>query len=133
MSKRKLWIMMSVLMTGLLGLPVYCIVGLITAPIGLGLLMLVNHSPWILKFYPFMFAGEGSWYAPVHYLDPVISLPLTALQWILMAWLAGEGLRDVKPNRLPLAVLALLFLMWLAISFILAVTGIEVLWASARM
>ncbi|WP_075791198.1 hypothetical protein [Massilia putida] len=86
-SQRKAMIVVALI--AVLALPVYLIVGVVTAPFGIGLLMLMNNHPWILNLYPFLFAYLGDGQGPAHYIDNAISLPLTVMQWIAIAWIAG--------------------------------------------
>jgi hypothetical protein len=124
--------MFLVAVIAVLALPAY-IIGVITIPIGLGILMLMNSSPWVLNLYPFLFAGEGHWKAPKYYLDTVVSLPLTILQWSLIAWLCGVAVRDLKPNRVPIAVLALVIAFGLGISLVLHTIRIELIVTGSHM
>jgi hypothetical protein len=133
MAKNQRWAIIAVALMALLALPTYVIVGILTLPLGIGLLMLANSSPWILNFYPLLFAGEGHWRAPLYYLDIGISLPLTLIQWILIAWLSSIVLRKFKPSTILLGALALMIMIGALTSVILSVMGITLLWEPAHM
>jgi len=124
--------MIFVASMALLALPLYLIIGLLTIPVGLGLLMLSNSSPWILNLYPFMYAAKGASKTPLYYLDTVVSLPLTIVQWVSIAWLASVALRDVERRKAVLAALALFLVAGLVTSGILSVAGIRLVWAAGH-
>jgi hypothetical protein len=133
MTKSQRRAMILVAITAILALPAYFIIAVLTIPLGIGLLMLVGGHPWILNLYPFLFAGKGPWHDPIYYLDAAISLPLTIVQWALMAWLIGLALRNVTPGRVALGVMGLLLVLGFAISAVLHMLGIDVLVAGGRM
>lgn len=115
----------------LVALPVYLILALLTIPIGVGLLMLTSSSPWILKLYPFVFAGDGHWKSPQYYLETALSLPLTIVQWALISWIASIFLRDFRGRKLILAAFAVLVIVGVATSAVLSVTEIKLVWPAA--
>lgn len=133
MAKNQRWAIIAVALMALLALPAYLIVGVLTIPVGLGLLMLTNSSPWVLNLYPFLFAGKGHWRAPLYYLDTAVSLPLTLVQWILIAWLASIVLQRFERSTILLGALAMMIMIGALTSVILSVTGIALLWEPAHM
>lgn len=132
MKKNQLGAMVSVAAMALFALPAYLIIGVLTIPLGVGLLMLTASSPWILRLYPFVFAGYGHWTAPQYYLDTAFSVPLTIVQWALISWAASLVLRDFRGRRLFLGALAVLLIVGVVTSAILSVTDIKLMWAAAH-
>lgn len=124
--------MILVAAVAILALPVYLLVGLITIPLGLGLLMLSDSSPWILNLYPFMYASSGNWNAPVFYLDNAVSIPLTIIQWVVLAFVASIFLRELPRSKVLPAVLILFLVDGIATSAILSLAGIELMWAAGH-
>jgi hypothetical protein len=132
MIRRQRQAMFAVAAIAVFALPAYLILGLLTIPIGIGILMLTSSTPWILTLYPFLFAGHGHWKAPVYYLDLWISLPLTIVQWTLIAWLAGRVSRDCAPRQMWLRIFLLLLGFGLAAGLISWAAGVQLMWASAH-
>jgi hypothetical protein len=126
-SQRRAMILVGII--AVLGLPAYFIIAVLTIPIGVGLLMVMDRHPWILNLYPFLFAGQGPWNAPVYHLNGATSLALTILQWALMAWLIGLALRNATPRWVTLGVFGSLLGFGCAIAAVLHAIGIEVITA----
>jgi uncharacterized membrane protein YphA (DoxX/SURF4 family) len=118
---------------GLLGLPAYTLIGVLTIPLGVGMLMLMSSSPWILYLYPFLFAGTGNGYAQSYYLNHALGLLLTAAQWAAIAWLASRLLRDREPRSTFGVVLALLLAIGAVTAAILWMLDIRLVTSSAHM
>ena len=118
--------MIVVALIAVLALPAYLIVGIATIPLGIGLLMLTSSSPWILNLYPFLFAGTGSGSALKHYIDTVVSLPLTVVQWIVIAWLAGIVAREREPRAAAWYALGVVLVFGLIAAAVLGILGIRV-------
>lgn len=74
----------------LLAVPVYVLIGFVTIPVGIGLLMLVNDSPWVLNLYPFIFGGTITGRTPSYAFNGPLGILVTVLQWALIAWLFGQ-------------------------------------------
>ncbi|MBA5635508.1 hypothetical protein H3H37_00295 [Duganella sp. LX20W] len=124
--------MILVASVAVLALPVYFLVGLITIPIGVGLLMLTSSSPWILNLYPFLYAGSGNWNAPVFYLDNAVSIPLTIAQWGIFAFVASIFLREFSRSKMFSAVLILFLIDGIATSAILSLVDIKLMWVAGH-
>jgi hypothetical protein len=132
LNKNQLRAMISVAAMALLALPAYLMIGVLTIPLAVGLLMLTASSPWILRLYPFVFAGYGHWTAPQYYLGTALSVPLTIVQWALISWLASLMLRHFRGHRLFLGALAVLLIVGIVTSAILSLTGIKMMWTAAH-
>ena len=116
-----------------IALHTWVIVGVLTIPLGIGLIMLVNSSPWILNLYPFLFAAKGHSSAPVYYLDTSVSLPITVIQWAGIALLAGHLLENFTGFRRVLAALATPLIVGAITSGVVSALNIKLMWASAHM
>lgn len=93
MERNQLEAMAVVASMAILSFPVYVLVGFLTIPIGIGMVMLmVNFQPTIF-LYPLVFAGTTGSTGPVHYLVPAVSIPLSIAQWLVIGWLASFHLR----------------------------------------
>lgn len=132
-AKSRLYAMVWVATIAVFALPAYALIGVLTIPVGVGLFMLTNSSPWLLNLYPFLFAGTGTGYAPVHYLNTAISLPLTIAQWTLISYLSGLLFRDLKRRWLLFGVAMLVLAVGLSTSAILSVLGITLVSMSGHM
>jgi hypothetical protein len=125
--------MFVMVLTALLAGPAYVIFAILTIPLGLGLLMLFGDSHWILNLYPFVFAGEMRGTVASFYLATAVSIPLTVLEWLFIAWLFGVLARDFKPRLMVLSALALVLVVGALTSVILHSAGITVVWPRLRM
>jgi hypothetical protein len=132
MAKNQRLAMFVMVLTALLAGPAYLIFAILTIPLGLGLLMLFSR-PWILNLYPFVFAGEMRGTVASFYLATAVSIPLTVLEWLLIAWLFGLLARDFKPGLMVLSALALVLVVGALTSVILLNAGIAVVWPRVRM
>ena len=121
-----------VALMALLALPAYVLIGILTIPWGIGLLMLSNSSPWILNLYPLLYAGTAHGKVPLYYMDNALSIPLTILQWALIAWASSFVLRDFRPDKALFAALALLVAICTVTSLILSIAGIHMIWTAAH-
>jgi hypothetical protein len=99
-----------VFLLGLFALPTYVLLGIITLPIGVGLLIVYSIGPWALSLYPFIFAGtsEGAFEIPSYYLSLIVSIPLTIIQWMVIAWAASFYLRHVSQKNLVFYVIGVI-------------------------
>jgi hypothetical protein len=127
MTKSQQRAMVFVAIIAVFALPAYAIITVVTVPFGLGIIMMMDNKPWILNLYPFLYAAKGHWSAPVYYFDTFISYLLTIVQWTLNAWLSGIVLRNIKPSRVLLGVLAVVFVFGVVTSAVLSVMGIELM------
>lgn len=80
---------LTVGLMALLAVPLYLLVAVLTIPIGLGVHMLFNDSPWVLNLYPFMYAGTMPDRVPIYYFNHTTGVVLTLVQWAVLAWLFG--------------------------------------------
>jgi hypothetical protein len=117
----------------LLAMPAYVLLGVFTIPLGIGILMVTNSSPWLLNLYPFLFAASGHWTAPVYHLDHAVSVPLTIVQWALIAWAGSFYLRRLSGGRLLLGVCLLFAAVGVASSIILSLLQVKLMWTAAHM
>jgi hypothetical protein len=92
-GKQQRFAALAVGLMALLAAPVYLLVGVVTIPLGIGLLMLVNDSPWVLNLYPFIFGGTITGRTPSYSFNPTLGILVTVLQWVLIAWLFGRCAR----------------------------------------
>lgn len=125
--------MLAVGLMALLAVPLYVIIGFLTAPIGLGILMLINDSPWVLKLYPFMFAGTLSGRTPTYYLNDRVGIVLTVLQWAVIAWLFARRVDATWTRGTMLRnAAAMMVLFAIATAVLLNLFGLQVVWEGAR-
>jgi hypothetical protein len=127
MTKSQQRAMVFVAIIAVFALPAYAIITVVTVPFGLGIIMMMDNKPWILNLYPFLYAGKGHWSAPVYYFDTFISYLLTIVQWTLNAWLSGIVLRNIKPSRVLLGVLAVVLVFGVVTSAVLSAMGIKLM------
>lgn len=92
-GKQQRFAALAVGLMALLAAPAYLLVGVVTIPVGIGLLMLVNDSPWVLNLYPFIFGGTITGRTPSYSFNPTLGILVTVLQWVLIAWLFGRCAR----------------------------------------
>lgn len=90
LEKHQWFAALTVGVMGLLAVPLYLLVGVLTIPIGLGVFMLFNDSPWVLNLYPFVYAGTIPDRVPIHYFNHTTGVVLTLVQWTVLAWLFGR-------------------------------------------
>jgi hypothetical protein len=124
--------MILVVAIGVLALPAYLIVGIVTVPLGLGMLMLMSSSPWILNLYPFLFAGTGNGFTQTHYIDSAIGLPLTVAQWGVIAWLTGIVARGREPHLVPYYAVGIVLAFGVATAAVLSLLGIGLVMQAAH-
>lgn len=132
MTMNQIRSMVLVAAMALAALPAYLLIGILTIPLGIGLLMLNSSSPWILNLYPFVYASSGAWNAPVYYLDNAVSVPLTILQWCLIAWAGSPVLRECRRGKAVLAAFALLLVVCVITSGILSLLDVQLMWAAGH-
>ncbi len=70
---------------------------------------------------------------PLYYMDTAVSLPLTIVQWLAIAWIASFILRDVERSKALFAALALLLAVGVLTSAILSVADIRLVWSAAHI
>lgn len=134
MAKNQKWVIVLIASMALLAIPVYVIISVLTLAVGLdrfGLNML--YSPWIINLFPFIYAAKGEWYAPQYYLGAAVSLPLSIVQWISIAWIASIFLRDFKRREAFLSAIALLLVVGVVTSAILSAIDIKLISPPIRM
>ncbi|QNA90495.1 hypothetical protein G4G28_21935 [Massilia sp. Dwa41.01b] len=113
-----------------LAVPLYVLVGFLTAPLGLGVIMLVNDSPWVLNLYPFIFAGKmHSANSASFFLGNTIGYLLTLVQWVVLAGLFARRVDDTWPRGKILGQAAILVAAVAIASWIvLHLLGMQAVW-----
>jgi hypothetical protein len=132
MSQSQRRVTILVVSIAVLALPAYAIIGIVTAPFGLGLLMLTNSRPWILNLYPFLFAGTGNGFVQDYFIDTAVGLPLTIVQWGVIAWLAGRAARGSAPRRAPCYAIGAVLAFGIVVSVVLPMLGIGLVTQAAH-
>jgi hypothetical protein len=133
MVKNQWLALFAVLLIALLAGPVCLLIGVLTAPVGIGILMLTQDSPWILNLYPFVVAGEKQGVGVVHFLGNTEAMALTFLEWLSIARIFSIGARGLKPREIVLSAVALVLLVAVLTSSFLSVAGIALVKESGRM
>jgi hypothetical protein len=105
--------------------PVCVLFAMYTIP-GFAILMMIVGPHWLLDLYPFVFAGyktpDGE---SAYYLDWVVSIPLTVLQWVLVACVFSCLARALKPGLMVLSAIGLALLVVALTAAVLSYAGIE--------
>jgi hypothetical protein len=113
----------------LLAVPAYVLIGIVTMPIGLGLFMLINDTPWVLNLYPFIFGGTLTGRTPSYSFNAPLGILVTVLQWGLAAWLFGRQARPDWTRRVTLRNAALVLVAAaVAGAILLHLLGLQAVW-----
>jgi len=132
--KQQRFAALSVGLMALLAVPVYVLIGFVTIPVGIGLLMLVNDGPWVLNLYPFIFGGTLMGRTPSYAFNGPLGILVTVLQWALIAWLFGRCARPGWTRGVTLRNAALVIVAAaIAGAILLRMLGLQAVWEGGRM
>jgi len=132
-TKQQWFAALALGLMALLAVPVYVLIGFVTIPVGIGLLMLVNDSPWVLNLYPFIFGGTITGRTPSYAFNGSLGILVTVLQWALVAWLFGQRARadwtwGVTLRKAALVIVAAA----IAGAILLHMLGLRAVWEGGR-